>query len=106
MVGAAETITTPATKGKEVRDDLYARALVLAEDNTRLSSIPWSTATRTDAHCISPQKKDYELGSNGGYEAWAHPQGVWKYLRPRASCEQIIRNGITRLLNELKSEYE
>ena len=51
-------------------------------------------------------KRDYELGSNVGYEAWAHSQGVWKYLRPRASCEQIIRNGITRLLNELKSEYE
>ena len=51
-------------------------------------------------------KKDYELRSNGGYEAWAHPQGVGKYLRPRASCEQIIRDGITRLLNELKSDYE
>ncbi|MDE0504065.1 MAG: hypothetical protein OXI86_08305 [Candidatus Poribacteria bacterium] len=51
-------------------------------------------------------KKDYELGSKGGYEAWAHPQGIGKYLRPRASCEQIIRDGITRLLNELKSDYE
>ena len=36
MVGAAETITTPATKDKEVHDDLYARALVLAENDTRL----------------------------------------------------------------------
>ena len=35
MVGAAETITTPATKGKEVHDDLYARALVLAKDDMR-----------------------------------------------------------------------
>ena len=51
-------------------------------------------------------KKDYELGSKGGYEAWAHPQGVGKYLRPRASCEQIIRDGITHLLNELKSDYD
>ena len=51
-------------------------------------------------------KKDYELESKGGYEAWAHPQGVGKYLRPRASCEQIIRDGITRLLKELKSDYE
>ena len=36
MAGAAETITTPATKGKEVHDDLYARALVLAKDDMRL----------------------------------------------------------------------
>lgn len=51
-------------------------------------------------------KKDYELESKGGYEAWAHPQGVGKYLRPRASCELIIQDGITRLLKELKSDYE
>jgi len=51
-------------------------------------------------------QKDYELGPNGGYEAWAHPQGVGKYLRPRASSEQIIRDGITRLLSRLKSDYD
>ena len=49
-------------------------------------------------------KKDYELGAAGGYEAWGHPASVTPWLPPRPSSEQVIKDGITRLLSELKSD--
>jgi len=49
-------------------------------------------------------KKDYELGSAGGYESWGHPSSVTPWLPPRPSSEQIIKDGITRLLRALKAK--
>jgi len=47
-------------------------------------------------------KKDYDLGPAGGYEAWDGPtRGPRMPLDP--SVEQIVRDGMMRLLNELKS---
>lgn len=48
-------------------------------------------------------KADYDLGSAGGYEALRHPSSVKPWLPPHPSCEQIIKEGVTRLLSELKS---
>ena len=47
-------------------------------------------------------KKDYDLGPAGGYEAWDGPtRGPRMPLDP--SVEQIVRDGMMELLNELKS---
>ena len=48
-------------------------------------------------------KADYDLGPAGGYEALRHPSSVKPWLPPHPSCEQIIKEGVTRLLSELKS---
>ena len=47
--------------------------------------------------------KDYELGRAGGYEAWGHPtlHEPWLPLQPLA--EQVVQDGIVRLLRELIS---
>jgi len=50
-------------------------------------------------------KKDYDLGPAGGYEAWDGPtRGPWMPMHP--SAEQIVREGMMRLLNELKSDCD
>ena len=51
-------------------------------------------------------RKDYELGSSGGYEAWYHPNSSPPWLSLRPSAEQLIREGILRLLSELKSDRD
>ena len=48
-------------------------------------------------------KADYDLGPAGGYEALRHPSSVKPWLPPHPSCEEIIKEGVTRLLSELKS---
>ena len=48
-------------------------------------------------------KADYDLGPAGGYEALGHPSSVRPWLPPHPSCEQIIKEGVTRLLSELGS---
>ncbi|MDE0299448.1 MAG: hypothetical protein OXN17_12515 [Candidatus Poribacteria bacterium] len=48
-------------------------------------------------------KADYDLGPAGGYEALRHPSSVKPWLPPHPSCEKIIKEGVTRLLSELKS---
>ena len=48
-------------------------------------------------------KADYDLGPAGGYEAWGGPtRSGGMPLDP--SVEQIVRDGMMRLLNELKSD--
>ncbi|HDZ21538.1 hypothetical protein LCGC14_0124090 [marine sediment metagenome] len=47
-------------------------------------------------------KKDYDLGPAGGYEAWDGPtRGGGMPLDP--SVEQIVKDGMLKLLNDLKS---
>ena len=48
-------------------------------------------------------KADYDLGPAGGYEALRHPSSVKPWLPPHPSCEKIIKEGVIRLLSELKS---
>ncbi len=46
-------------------------------------------------------KQDYELGPAGGYESWGHPTGNWPWLPPQPQAEELVHNGIARLLGEL-----
>ena len=48
-------------------------------------------------------KADYDLGAAGGYEALGHPSRVKPWMPPHPSCEKIIKEGVTRLLDELRS---
>ena len=51
-------------------------------------------------------KKDYELGPAGGYEAWLFPSRRPPFVPLQPSVEQLIREGIMDLLNELKSDVQ
>ncbi|MCY3899113.1 MAG: hypothetical protein OXF86_11105 [Caldilineaceae bacterium] len=45
--------------------------------------------------------EDYELGPAGGYESWGYPTRNRPWLPPQPQAEQLIHEGITRLLDEL-----
>ncbi len=49
-------------------------------------------------------RADYELAQAGGYESWGHPNRNWPWLPPKPQAEQIVRQGIGRLLGELSSQ--
>ena len=49
-------------------------------------------------------KKDYELGPAGGYEAWGFSSSGPPWLPLAPSAEQLVRDGIMRLLRELRIE--
>ncbi len=49
-------------------------------------------------------RDDYELGPAGGYEAWGLPTRGPPWLPPAQSTEQLVRDGIVRLLAELKAD--
>ncbi len=49
-------------------------------------------------------RKDYELGAAGGYESWGHPTRNEPWLPPQPLAEQLVQEGITRLLRELKRQ--
>jgi hypothetical protein len=49
-------------------------------------------------------RDDYELGPAGGYEAWGLPTRGPPWLPLAPSTEQVVRDGIVRLLAELKAD--
>lgn len=46
-------------------------------------------------------RKDYELGPAGGYESWGHPTANPPWLPPQPQAEQLVHDGIRRILGEL-----
>ena len=46
-------------------------------------------------------QKDYDLGPSGGYESWGHPTRNRPWLPPQPQAEQLVHEGIKRLLGEL-----
>ena len=49
---------------------------------------------------------DYKLGPAGGYETWDHPTGNPPWLPLNPAAEQQVRDGMLKLLTELKSQGE
>jgi len=86
-----------------VTGELFAEYQLWLEDSSPFGNTFFFIHTNGITGYVAT-KEDYELGPAGGYESWGFPVYRPPWLQPDPSVERRTKEGITDLLNELKSE--